>query len=367
MEKEMSLGAAAATWLSVAVTMNLGAKALGRLKIQWLSLRHASADPDGKVDHLFIHPVKSLKAVAVDSATIDVKGFENDRRYMIVSPLPRPAWGQFLEGESTHRFLSQRQCPSLATVAATLKDHKLVMSWKGKTVQINKDPPTEQQRIYKAGIWGDQVQVVDMGDEAANFLQTIVDAEPECRAGDEGDSVVMGAYQNVRLVAHVEADRQCPGEYTPLAHKSFFTSSTPPVALTDGFPILVACQSSLDRLNEKLKEAGKDPIPMSRFRPNIVISGTKAFDEDNWKTIQIGSSLILSIVKACPRCKQSCTDQETGQVTAEPVQVMKTFRALGDNAEDVFFAQNAVALGAGGTVAVNAPVKILERGNPVYE
>lgn len=365
----MSLGVAAATFLSVAVTMNLGFKILHRVKIRYHMFRHTSSEPDGQISHLFIHPVKSLKAVSVESVTTDLKGFEDDRRYMIVSPLPVPVWGSFLEGEPTHRFLSQRQCPALATVRATLKrdDDELVLMWKNKTLKLSKHPPpSNNPTVYKAGIWSDQVEVVDMGDEAADFLQAVVDSEPECRGGDEGDGPVMEAYRNVRLVVHLETDRKCPGKYTPLAHKSLFTSTPPPVALTDGFPILVACQASLDKLNERLKESGQETIPMSRFRPNIVISGTNAFEEDTWKTIQIGS-VTLSIVKACPRCKQSCTDQETGKVTAEPVQVMKTFRALGDNADDVFFAQNAVAIGTGGTIRVKDSVKVLERGSPVYE
>ena len=112
-------------------------------------------------------------------------------------------------------------------------------------------------------------------------------------------------------------------------------------------------------------------IPMSRFRPNIVISNTKQpFDEDSWKAIQIGTgpnATILHISKGCPRCKQSCTDQVTGERSEEPLQTMADFRAFsGDN---VYFAQNAVMNGnkCTGVISVGDAVKILTRGEPIWD
>ena len=118
---------------------------------------------------------------------------------------------------------------------------------------------------------------------------------------------------------------------------------------------------------------------MSRFRPNIVIKGTKEpFEEDYWKYISIGNQL-FAIVKACPRCKQSCTDQETGKVTSEPVNIMKDFRALNDqdpSGQDVFFAQNAIPLGpivtsdastvTSSLLQVGDVVHVLKTGDPIF-
>ena len=114
---------------------------------------------------------------------------------------------------------------------------------------------------------------------------------------------------------------------------------------------------------------------MSRFRPNIVIDNTsKPFDEDNWKAIQIGTgkdSVILHISKGCPRCKQSCTDQVTGERGDEPLETLSEFRALGIDEADVYFAQNAVLNGDGnsynGSIKVGDPVTILTRGSPVWD
>jgi len=113
---------------------------------------------------------------------------------------------------------------------------------------------------------------------------------------------------------------------------------------------------------------------MERFRPNIVIRSTggtqqqqqQPFVEDTWKTLQIGSDIILHVVSSCPRCKQSCTDQETGAVTAEPVETMSTFRQL--SGENVYFAVNAIPSpgSVGKTIQVGDPVKVLETGKPVW-
>jgi uncharacterized protein YcbX len=313
--------------------------------------------------YLYTFVVKSLRAVSLQQATLDDKGFVGDRRFMVVYPVPLPVSGSFGPQDSTHRFLTQRQCPTLATGCATIWKNSLIVTFGDQAFALPLKPPSSIPQV-KAGIWGDQVLVQDMGDKAAEFFQAIVSKDSECRTGDEGtEEVAMQMYQGVRLVYHSGEDRLANEKFVPAVAKTWLGYS-PPVSLTDGFPILIACQASLDELNRQLKEQGKDVVPMSRFRPNIVIQGTKPFEEDMWKTVKIGARL-FSIVKACPRCKQSCTDQETGKVSAEPVAIMKSFRALGENGDDVYFAQNALALSRG-TVDVNAPVQVLERGDPVY-
>ena len=131
-------------------------------------------------------------------------------------------------------------------------------------------------------------------------------------------------------------------------------------------------------------QKGKNQLPMSRFRPNIVINNTsKPFDEDNWKAIQIGTgsdSVILHISKGCPRCKQSCTDQITGERHDEPLETLLDFRALGASEDDVYFGQNAVmngywwaSSGNGnqtcypGVIRVGDPVFILTKGSPTWD
>jgi len=216
------------------------------------------------------------------------------------------------------------------------------------------------------------VAVDDLGDAAAAFLQAIADSDDELVASTQGGS----GNKVVRLVTESSQPLPFPGmderSYVPAFAKTWNGGFLGKPTLTDGFPVLIASEASLDDLNQKLKARGKEPIPMSRFRPNIVVKGKslKPFEEDRWKVIAIGD-VVFAIVKACPRCKQSCTDQTTGAVSDEPLATMKTFRrSSGDSPPggDVFFAQNAIPIGRlkGKTIRVGDPVRILETGDPVF-
>ena len=143
---------------------------------------------------------------------------------------------------------------------------------------------------------------------------------------------------------------------------------TPPVSLNDGFPILIANEASLEELNQRLVSKGKDPIFMRNFRPNIVVKGCPAFDEDTWRAIRIGN-VILHVVKGCPRCKQSCTDQETGAVSEEPLETLSQYRAMIGSKENIFFAQNVTidSRAIGKRLEVGDKAEILLRGEPVWK
>jgi uncharacterized protein len=130
---------------------------------------------------------------------------------------------------------------------------------------------------------------------------------------------------------------------------------------------LIASEASLAELNRRLKEKGKDPLPMSRFRPNIVIQGTVPFAEDRMKVIQIGTT-VFHVASGCPRCKESCTDQLKGVVTEEPIETMREFRIMTDSPESLYFAVNAIpAPGSEGhQINVGDSLKVLQWGEPVW-
>ena len=324
-----------------------------------VSLSLAYSDDVVAVSALYIHPVKSLRAISVPHAELDAKGFVGDRRFMVVFPALLPPWKDtWGPHDSTHRFLAQRHCPSLARVVATVneKDNYLSLTYDQTMVQV----PLEQLEpkiLYRAAIWEDQVTVEDMGDTAATFFQTIVDS-------DKDTSAAYGRYNGVRLVYHSLSDRTTE-EYLPDLTPSWIRGRPPLLALTDEFPILIACQASLDELNRRLVKNGKPPIAMERFRPNIVISGTVAFEEDRWKYIAIGDQ-IFATAASCPRCKQTCIDPQTGILHAEPVKTLENFRCLNPKKSDVFFGITAIPLGRSGMVRVGDRVRILERGDPYY-
>ena len=346
-------------------------------KLCTLSIKNKDADDNNnqpRVSGIFIHPIKSMRAVSITETKFDKHGLLSDRRLMLVRPLPTPVYGSFAKGEATHRFFTQRQAPSLATIelkpVLSQDRTKILIKLSSKLSSPNNDHafidthPTTIKKYpvrYSAGLWSDTVEVADVGDDAAEFVASIV-----CKDDP--------SFKDVRVVSILESSmRKVDERYCPDAARVGFFSDLPQGGLTDGFPILVATEASLELLNEKLKQKGKESLPMSRFRPNVVISNTaKAFDEDNWKAIKIGrgkDAVILHLVKGCPRCKQSCTDQLTGERGEEPVATLSEFRALGKCDEDVYFAQNAVLNGDSYDKAIHVgdPVTILTRGDPVWD
>ena len=110
--------------------------------------------------------------------------------------------------------------------------------------------------------------------------------------------------------------------------------------------------ASLDDLNERLAQKGEAALPMNRFRPNIVIEGLEAFDEDHLDTLVAGE-IVLRMVKPCTRCQVTTTDQDTASVGREPLPTLAGYR-YDARLEGVTFGMNAiVAAGAGGTLAVD--------------
>lgn len=338
------------------------------------------------VSGIFVHPVKSMRSISLQSSSIDQKGLSEDRRFMVVYELPIPT-----KKTKYHQFLSQRQCPSLATISATTEEDKggekvlVLKQQQQQRVQQRRSvriplarQPEQQMATLLAGLWDDLIVVEDLGDEVAAFLQAIVDADDHfssLTSSDEGGD----DKRMVRLVREAPPSKalsygQDNRGYVPAFAKTWDGGFLGKPNLTDGFPILIASEASLEALNEKLKAGGKDPIPMSRFRPNIVVRGKnlRPFEEDGWKTVVIGDT-VFAVVKACPRCKQSCTDQITGTVSKgmEPLSTMRSFRRSGGDRPStgsVFFAQNAIPIGklSGKEIRVGDTVRVLETGDPVF-
>ena len=122
-------------------------------------------------------------------------------------------------------------------------------------------------------------------------------------------------------------------------------------AFSDGFPYLLISQASLDDLNSRLQA----PVEMNRFRTNLVVTGNKAFAEDQWKRMRIGN-IEFELVKPCSRCTIPSIDPLTAAKTAEPVKTLASYR-LREN--KIFFGQNLIARGSG-LLELGMPVEILE-------
>jgi uncharacterized protein YcbX len=178
--------------------------------------------------------------------------------------------------------------------------------------------------------------------------RSVVDAIPVSREADRWLSEYLGLA--CRLVYMPESTKRYSNP--DYAHDRKL------VGFADGYAYLVTNEASLDDLNDRLGERGAPPVPMNRFRPNIVVSGSAAaFAEDRWQEIAIGN-VLLRAAKPCGRCQVTTTDQTTGEVTGpEPLATLTTFR---DSQEfGAMFGMNYVTV-RGGSVRVGDSVRVTE-------
>jgi uncharacterized protein YcbX len=266
----------------------------------------------GEVVALHVYPVKSCRGIEVEQMELDRYGPKLDRRFMIV--------------DENGRFITQRQEAILSQIfAEMLPDGRVTLSVSNKS-HFTFKPATAVSLAHPqvdAGVWDDEVLAIDQGMEVASWLVATIN-------------------RPVRLVGMTQDfERPTSRKYTP--------KNVPgQTGFSDGFPMLLLSEESLEDLNSRLST----PLPMNRFRPNIVVKGCKAYDEDKWRTIFIGGSQ-YHIVKPCSRCKITTTDQETGYRGEEPLTTLSTYRLkshvkapCGDKV-DVFFGQNICHEGPG--------------------
>ncbi len=268
------------------------------------------------LSELWIHPVKSLRGLSVERAEVTPRGLAGDRRWMVVDR----------EG----RFLTQRQQPKLALVHPQLdEDHNRLLLHDAGRARPDLELPLHLQsgKPVEVQVWNDRVQALDAGDAAAEWIS-------------------QAAGQPARLVYMPEQSRR--GVDPAFGQPGDITS------FSDGFPLLIISQAALDALNRRLGRS----LPMRRFRPNLVVTGTEPHAEDQWRRIRIGG-VELELVKPCSRCIVTTVDPETGERDAarEPLRTLMQYR-LRDN--KVYFGQNAIPRRTG-WLQTGQPVEVLER------
>ncbi|WP_111412650.1 MOSC domain-containing protein [Billgrantia lactosivorans] len=271
-----------------------------------------------RIKELNVYPVKSLRGIALEQATLGVRGLAYDRNWMVV--------------DQVGRFVTQRQMPGMARVTVRLEDDWLVLEHPEAQPLAVALARRDQPRLT-AYVWDDACPALDEGEEAADWLTGVL--------GDLRGS-------RLRLVRFDDGHRR-PVEARHLQGEVAHT------AFADGYPYLIASQGSLDALNVVLQEKGLIPLPMNRFRPNIVVEGAAAFAEDGWHEVgSVEGHYRLGLRKPCQRCKITTIDQARGtiDVPGEPLQTlieMKT-QPLRPGA---YFGQNATLLaGAGESITV---------------
>ena len=272
---------------------------------------NAKTSPDDvKVAGLFSYPVKGCRAIAHASADVLATGIRNDREWMVVDTRHSPA-----------TFLSQRECPLMATLTVTVTaDDGLLIGSFGDVLAVS---PPARNALLKVKVWSHETVALDAGDAASDWLNVKL-------------RTARGQLRLVRF--HPDMRRDCSRLYVGNSHAHTF--------FADGYPLLIASVESLADLNARMNRDASHAMPMNRFRPNVVIAGLPAWDEDHINTLAIGE-VVLKLVKPCVRCQVTTTDQVSGaRLSDEPLDTLARFR---NNAElgGVTFGWNAVVLKPG--------------------
>ena len=256
------------------------------------------------VSELNIYPIKSCKGTSLTEWATTLSGLVWDRQWLVV--------------KEDGQFLTQRQIPAMAQIkpelAANGADHSLVsMQLSAPGMPLLAFESTGLGKSRQVKVWNDTCTAIDEGPEAAAWLSEYL--QTSC-------GLVRFAPDFVRQV-----------------DQKFKRDDIDQVGFADGFPFLLLSEQSLADLNDRLEEK----LPMNRFRPNIVVSGSGAFEEDDWKTIRIGE-MLFHVVKPCARCVITCTDQETLKVGPEPLRTLSLYRS---QMNKIMFGQNLVPVGSG--------------------
>jgi len=267
------------------------------------------------VSGLFLYPVKSLRGLAVPSAEIDPLGFVGDRRFMVV--------------DEQGQFLTQRTLPRMALIETALTARELILrtdQGSSCTVPLVASTPAE---IVPVRVWkSDGLLAEDCGADVAAWLSDFL----------------RGPSRLVRIGESFTRPILKPGKARPGDIVNF----------ADGYPFLVISEASLADLNARLAV----PLPMNRFRPNIVVTGIDAFAEDTWTRFQAGG-ITFRAAGPCARCVVTTTDQLTAERGKEPLRTLATYRRDPGDPTDVNFGQNLIHETKSGTLRVGAAVELL--------
>jgi len=258
-----------------------------------------SMELEYSVQDIYIYPIKSLGGIRLEAAEVEEKGFKYDRRWMLV--------------DESGLFLSQRTIFKLAQLHVKLiNDIITVFKQDQQEERIVIPVAQETEQSIKVTVWDDEMD--------AKLVGTIY---------DDWFSRILS--MKVRLVKMPDS--------TQRKVNSKYAINDESVSFADGMPYLLIGQSSLDDINGRIEI----PVPMNRFRPNIVFSGGQAFSEDAWKRIVIGE-ITFQVVKPCPRCVMPTIDQNSGVKSKEPMKTLATYRSVGSK---VLFGQNMIAINFG--------------------
>ena len=255
----------------------------------------AEFDLQARISRLFVYPIKSCAGVELQESLLIETGLEFDRAWMVVDE----------EGE----FLSQRELPRMALIRPSLRHSEMVLRAPGMlALHIAFDRVEGPVRVR---VWDDEVAAFDMGDIAAQWFSDFL-AEPGKPA------------RKLRLV-------RFDPEHRRLSKRKWTGEVEALNQFADGFPLLAISEASLAELNARLAAAGHAAVGMERFRPNLVLAGIEAHDEDRVDELHVdtgeGAPVRLRPAKPCSRCSIPDVDPATAASSPEVGDMLRSYRA----------------------------------------
>ncbi|MBR7779089.1 MOSC domain-containing protein [Undibacterium rugosum] len=274
------------------------------------------------LSELTLYPIKSCAGISLSNAVVGESGLVyqgiRDREWMLVTP----------DGQ----FLTQRSHPHMARLRTRIEDGVLHVSWPGRP-DIALPPDIVWQRESTVTVWDDTLPALDAGDTIAAWFSAALGEN--CRL--------------VKVAPHAQRTASLKWTGEPAVRTLF----------SDGYPFLLAAQSSLDDLNQRAAAQGHAAVPINRFRPNLVIADSPAFEEDYAAQFVFSDGIELRSVKPCTRCPMPAVDQTSGIAGWNPVDILQSYRSNPKvDGETTFGVNLIVAQGLGQTLQVGAQLDI---------
>jgi uncharacterized protein len=268
---------------------------------------------DIRLASIHIYPMKAARAVNLDESRVEPWGLAGDRRWLLV--------------DEDGRFISQREESSLARVVVSCGPDGIRVSSEGRTGLVIAEPPAGAA-LLKVRVWS----------------STLLAAA----AGPEADTWFSDYFGRPARLVYLDDPTRRPVDPE-------FGRAGDVVSFADGYPLLLTSAGSLGELGGWLAAAGERPVPMTRFRPSVVVAGAPPWAEDRWRRVRIGA-VPFRVAKPCGRCLVTTTDQVTGERGRQPLKMLGRRRRFG---QQLVFGQNLIP-DAGGVIRVGDPVEILD-------
>ncbi len=288
------------------------------------------------ISEINIYPIKSLKGISLSVSLVERRGLRFDRRWMLT--------------DRNGMFFTQRETPRMATIEVEADRSGLTVTAHGfSSLRIPTEPDRGERQnvvVWQSTVAG-EVYIGEIGEWFSEVLQ-----------------------RKCQLVRMPDSSKR---HINPR-----FNTGKDIVSFADGYPLLLIGEASLDDLNGKIakkadesEEEPPPPLPMNRFRPNLVVEGSEPFEEDKWRTIRIGETLFRS-TKPCERCVITTIDQVRGEFDGkEPLKALAAYRMAKDllpdtyesrgvTANAVLFGQNLVPENPGASFRLGDEIEVIE-------